>query len=126
MQEVKFRAWPKKVLLQRRGISNATFDTFDLKELMSGTWHFDDYERWDRYTGLRDRDGKEIYEGDIVKDGWQSWPWLVAWEDSLVATDAMDDEYEVGSGFNIGKQDALSIEVIGNIYENPELLIKKG
>ena len=76
-----------------------------------------------QYTGLKDRNRKEIWEGDIVKiDGHGIENYI---------TDICWDEYL--SGFysrNLYESDTFEhstrcIEVLGNIYENPELLEEK-
>jgi len=105
-KEIKFRAWEfdnnggKLVYGYESGIVKALQDAYPLMQ----------------FTGLLDKSGKEIYEGDILKSGNQ------ADEAHPVTID-----YYHGLRFMIGKNylvraDALSGEVIGNIYENPELV----
>lgn len=122
MREIKFKVQQtsaSKSIFGAKGLSLGktnlmTGDTFELKGTSKVVYL--------QYTGLKDKHGKEIYEGDIFKGGWATKPELVEWVDSIVATDQMDDEYEVGSGWNIGTDSAKLCEVIGNIYENPGLL----
>ena len=79
------------------------------------------------YINRKDKDGVEIYKGDIISADFDGEEMLfeVAWNENAMAWDIKDkngvfyfDIYENGSPFKFLK----NIKVIGNIYENPELL----
>lgn len=76
----------------------------------------------EQFTGLLDRNGKEIYEGDIVYDIYTGDEiFIVSWDKdkaSFMLADTADYPMAYFDEFEPGKD----LEVIGNIHENPELL----
>jgi len=65
-----------------------------------------------QFTGLFDKNGKQIFEGDIIKNEYN--------EMSDVRFD--NGRFYYNKGINWGEIDSESVEVIGNIWENPELV----
>jgi uncharacterized phage protein (TIGR01671 family) len=116
MREIKFRAWDPVVmtfLSWERLLANQTmmcrFLDPDLIFL--------------QYTGLHDKNGKEIYEGDILLVQLQDYGcpkvelFQILWDDSSVRYKLIDK-----NGDSWGFDNSSSMEVISNIYENPELV----
>ena len=103
--------------------------------------HPDDVEIM-QYTGLKDRNGVEIYEGDLVEvtQGNYKWRYKIVWNDYFCEIEAKtywrnfynddDGNYVFEDTFTDEGEANLPIraskgEVIGNIYENPDLLAPK-
>jgi hypothetical protein len=123
MREIKFRAW-------RPGSSNDMVYSDGNKVEITDTGisfyklHYDHYDplignatHVMQFTGLHDRLGKEIYEGDIVKAK-DRLPFVIK-----ELTWLHGSEYEESCyGYDFQGDDNENVEIIGNIYENSELV----
>ncbi|MBP3970031.1 hypothetical protein KAF80_13390 [Bacillus sp. WL1] len=125
MREIKFRAW----VLEDEFDNNCKLNPYMEDNVESFTDPFEEHREGRivlmQYTGLKDKNGKEIYEGDIVSrhEGgihfqeeplaehvvkWGNFGWL---------------PFEIGEGYQkCVYGEIYEFIVIGNIYENPELL----
>jgi uncharacterized phage protein (TIGR01671 family) len=118
MREIKFRAWEKN-LEEFIPVHDINFE----KKMINteSAWRrFDEIELM-QYTGLKDKNGKEIYENDLLKTPDGKGCWQVVY--NLCSFDGIRGEFEHESLDDV-VWDVYSepmAEVIGNIYENPEL-----
>lgn len=116
MREHKYQVWDKlnKVMCEVVAINFVTHQIY-CGEPAPGHLHFGNAELRE-FTGLRDRNGKEVYEGDIV-----SKIWVNKDEKTIFHVDDGWVKYLWHNFAYAGE----TWEVIGNIYENPELLEAK-
>ena len=125
----KFRAWDRLRKEMNYKVMVGNCDTDDENWTCPIIWienrkkwlHFDDYECIMQSTGLKDKNGKEVFVGDIIKCT-RGCPHEVYLEKEYGGTfiGGMPAVYlkDLGEGYAWTEHE----EVIGNIYENPELL----
>ena len=127
MRKIKFRAYIKKlgkiVNVEEINFSNETIGVKVPGEGYLLVYNFKDFELM-QYTGSKDKNGVEVYEGDILKlfYGKENTP--------LTTTKVFFNKEGYWDSKNLSEQHPVracyggfnKCEVIGNIYENPELL----
>ena len=119
MREIKFRVWDniRNDYVRKPSDVRLNCDTGELHGFMSNG----NVEQWEaeQYTGLKDKNDVEIYEGDILEFEPEEWGsnsnnrWTVEWDNKT-------GSWSFGDGVT---SDLKSyVKIIGNIHQNPGLL----
>jgi len=116
-REIKFRAFDT--------LQGGKFEYWTLKEnRFEGIfWHMikdKSFKEVQQFTGLKDKTGKDIYEGDILASSYSR---DTTGKDIVYTKQIV--EYEIDHYTGVSKHELLFIEkavIIGNIYQNPELI----
>ncbi|MGM8071697.1 YopX family protein [Listeria monocytogenes] len=114
MREIEFRAWDKEV--KEMDYNPSVIEIWQNKPI-NEQFRLESEEKlvWMQYTGLKDKNGKKIFEGDVGWDEHNECYGVVKFEEGkflYVWENIAEDLWEVADG----------IEIYGNIHENPDLL----
>ena len=115
MREIKFRQWRTKA------------NKMIFFDLINNSFIVDDFEKCPimQFTGLKDKNGKDIYEGDKLgyrDEARELRPGVVRWCDYQWVIIAICGDDEGNQDLEMHPDYSDDWEVIGNIYENPELI----
>lgn len=111
-REIKFRIWndyDKKMIHWNELLEKNLANIFTIPS----------YDKWlMQYTGLHDKNGEEIYENDIVYIAGEDENAIIEWDEEtarfIIHYDGVISDFDIYYGYEL--------KVIGNVYENPELL----
>lgn len=137
MRTLKFRAWDKKKNKWLVGYNVGNLGGFSLfgEVILLGEWshvldtyflaregHSSEDLVVMQFTGLTDRNGKEVYEGDLIDYAGLK-PLKIEWRNAGFAAPLLPFENSDPIALSQEGFSAFA-EVIGNVYENPELIPK--
>lgn len=136
-REIKFRVWDinKKVFIPNDvyGIITTDFKAFgvmlkDWEDYKEGEYMYPEFQTLVLYTGRKDKNGKEIYKGDVVNPGKgeifycnESEMFKVRWHDK-VFKNIRGGSPNYNNGERLFMNAHIVWEIIGNVFQNPELL----
>ena len=122
MREIKFRAWDKKnkkwIFIRYLNPREEETEYLEIED-MEGEIYGEEEVELMQFTGLKDKNGKEIFEGDIIKNN--SFEYIGVVEFSLNSVGFVLHKIKDKSILNGVYLYNANVEVIGNIYENPKL-----
>lgn len=123
-REIKFRAWINPEIIGGIKIHSEPYMAIqgepDIEDLQSFMHHYSDAKILMQFTGLKDANGKDIYEGDILQSKGGD-IMRVNWNEKF-ASFCLDKKGWLFSHYFGEAVDPNDCEVIGNIHEHPHLI----
>jgi hypothetical protein len=128
MREIKFRAWLKEdekmANVETMDFTDKSIQYLKRSEIINvyilRRESFDDVELM-QYTGLKDKNGKEIYEGDILFFRDENMKYIVVWQDAAFIIKSIEIRKYSEKMYWLDDTE-ICCEIVGNIYENKKLL----
>lgn len=122
-RELIFRAWHKKKKYMYKNIAVGVSNKIGYKMGSDRKYSYEDAKNVVvmQYTGSKDKSGKRIYEGDILKITVGKKPMIVHWNKKRLRYFIKSADGKIIKEFGSWPS-KLSVRIIGNIYENPELI----
>lgn len=124
MREIKFRAWVTSKVTNKSWMNHEIeFIGGKINDVFASRGGQLSDITYLQYTGLKDKEGREIYEGDILTDHGDEGPLYIEYSKGHAAFVFVDKFDSFGT--TLYTTDDISYEgfgVIGNIHDNPELL----
>ena len=135
-REIKFKVWCKEneefIQFNKMGFSEDGSLWYaqgvDENEEETDPPYFENQNDWElmQYTGLKDKNGVEIFDGDIVSsidfEHNREHKGIVVFDRGGFRVALQIKEFKFKLPFNSFEENESSLQVLGNIYENPELL----
>lgn len=133
MREIKYQYWDfkdrKMSTMEDNGVIRKAYkseDTSVWQDCSLGLLvmrHHENKGALREYTGLKDKSGKDVFDGDIIQSARTKLNYIIGWDGESASWIALCTD--TSKDFHLGSYGWDEAEIIGNTYESPELLEAK-